>query len=240
MDSYLVGVLKEGRQRKGLKQKEVADRLGIKPSTLSGYENGTSEPDIDTYMKMLRMYDLDYVSILNTAYDLMPNDDIVLSADEKDLVLNYRSLEEEDKRMISKLAQRLVKEPEEEEAAFPMYIEKKYFYGRPSAGNGSEVFDTSSMIRVKETKNSKDCDFILQVDGDSMLPKFKNGDLVTVKKADEVRPNNIGIFVVDGQVYIKQVQKGRLHSLNPIYPDIEIKDFDEVYCIGKVTGKAEI
>lgn len=237
MNSYLVGVLKAGRMKKGLKQKDVADKLGIKPSTLSGYENGTSEPDIDTYMEMLRMYDLDYVSILNTAYDL-PEEDIILTSKEKDLIRSYRGLEDADKVLIESLVYRLSDTPELENGI--QYIEKKYFFAGPSAGRGSEIMDTSSTIRVKDSKNVRDADYIVQVDGDSMLPKFKDGDFVTVKMAAEVRPNEVGIFVVDGQTYIKQAQQGRLHSLNPLYPDIEIKDFDDAFCIGKVTGKADI
>ncbi|MFC4403283.1 helix-turn-helix domain-containing protein [Gracilibacillus xinjiangensis] len=37
--------LKNLRERKGMLQKQVADKLGIKANTLSGYENGTRSPD---------------------------------------------------------------------------------------------------------------------------------------------------------------------------------------------------
>lgn len=36
--------IKEARERVGLTQKELADSLGIKPSTFNGYEKGSHDP----------------------------------------------------------------------------------------------------------------------------------------------------------------------------------------------------
>lgn len=44
-DSKLAIRLKLLRESRDLLQKEVADKLGIKANTLSGYENGTRSPD---------------------------------------------------------------------------------------------------------------------------------------------------------------------------------------------------
>ena len=42
--------IKEARERVGLTQKELADSLGIKPSTFNGYEKGTHDPKSDILM----------------------------------------------------------------------------------------------------------------------------------------------------------------------------------------------
>ena len=42
MNEYLVTKLKEGRINKGLKQSDVAIKIGVKGNTLSNYENGVS------------------------------------------------------------------------------------------------------------------------------------------------------------------------------------------------------
>ena len=49
MNKYIIEKLKEGRSNANLKQSEVAKKLGVKANTLSNYENGVSEPDIDTF-----------------------------------------------------------------------------------------------------------------------------------------------------------------------------------------------
>ena len=40
--------IQEIRKGKGIKQKELADKLGIAENTLSQYETGSREPDIET------------------------------------------------------------------------------------------------------------------------------------------------------------------------------------------------
>ena len=42
--------IKEARERVGLTQKELADELGIKPSTFNGYEKGIHDPKSDILM----------------------------------------------------------------------------------------------------------------------------------------------------------------------------------------------
>ncbi|MRI65109.1 helix-turn-helix domain-containing protein [Gracilibacillus thailandensis] len=55
--------LKQLRNSKGLFQKEVADKLGIKQNTLSGYENGTRSPDNELLKDIADFYNvtLDYL-----------------------------------------------------------------------------------------------------------------------------------------------------------------------------------
>ena len=45
-------IIREGRKRAGLTQQELADKLGITTGAVSNYENGVSEPDMETYIKM--------------------------------------------------------------------------------------------------------------------------------------------------------------------------------------------
>lgn len=44
--------LKIARERKGLSQKEVADRIGVAKSTYSLYESGNREPNVQTIKKI--------------------------------------------------------------------------------------------------------------------------------------------------------------------------------------------
>ena len=45
--------LKEARLRAGLTQKQVAEKIGIATTTLSGYERGASDPDVGTLCKLM-------------------------------------------------------------------------------------------------------------------------------------------------------------------------------------------
>jgi len=86
--------------------------------------------------------------------------------------------------------------------------------------------------------------FALRVVGDSMEPRFKEGDIIVVDPDAQVDPGN---FVIvrnqEGEVVFKQLKRyGRtwvLHSLNPKYPDIEVGRIARLKLVGKVVRKIE-
>lgn len=118
----------------------------------------------------------------------------------------------------------------------------KPFYIQPaSAGTGAYLFDDIPAEWINVTKNSisESSDFIVQVRGDSMLPKFHNDDKVFVKISASIHEGEIGVFIMDGESYIKQMGRGELISINPDYENIKITSFSDCRCVGKVLGKIE-
>ena len=83
-------------------------------------------------------------------------------------------------------------------------------------------------------------DFAIPISGDSMEPEFSSGDIVLVESCPNVAQGKVGIFVLDGDVYIKEYDGDRLISYNEEYPPILLKKFETAVCPGRVLGKAEI
>lgn len=113
------------------------------------------------------------------------------------------------------------------------------FYSQPaSAGSGTYLFDAADgeWVNIPRTEISKNADFLLEVRGSSMSPKFCDGDKVLIKKTHSIREGEIGIFIVDGESYIKQMGKNELISINKSYPNIALREFNDCRCIGKVLG----
>lgn len=50
--------LKELRVEKGLSQRELGERLGFCNQTVSFWESGSREPDLDTLLKIARFFDI--------------------------------------------------------------------------------------------------------------------------------------------------------------------------------------
>ncbi|MBN6206224.1 helix-turn-helix transcriptional regulator [Ralstonia pickettii] len=50
--------LKNLREQHGYLQKYVADKLGVRSNTLSGYENGTRSPDPDMLVQLANLYNV--------------------------------------------------------------------------------------------------------------------------------------------------------------------------------------
>ena len=80
------------------------------------------------------------------------------------------------------------------------------------------------------------------ISGDSMEPEIHGGSTAFVQETTAVDPGEIGIFVLNGQAYCKQLvvdherREVRLHSLNRSYDDIVINEGDEFRTLGRVLG----
>ena len=108
-----------------------------------------------------------------------------------------------------------------------------------SAGTG--VFldsDAYEMVAMPDDHMARRANYGVWVDGNSMEPRYHNGDLVLVRTQPSIDIGDIGIFILNGEGYIKKLGKDRLISLNPAYPDIEFGENDTIYCKGKVLGNA--
>ena len=107
-----------------------------------------------------------------------------------------------------------------------------------SAGTGMFLDGVgTSEIMIPDTAKTGDADYALRISGNSMEPKYHNGDILLVEETDMVEVGEAGIFILDGAGYFKILGGDRLISLNPEYSDIPLRDFSEVSCCGKVVGK---
>lgn len=107
-----------------------------------------------------------------------------------------------------------------------------------SAGVGIDLDDeTATEVRIPDNAKTQDADYALRISGNSMEPKFHNGDILLVQSCDTVEVGELGIFILDGAGYFKKFDGDRLLSLNPIYAPIPLKDFTDIQCAGRVIGK---
>lgn len=92
------------------------------------------------------------------------------------------------------------------------------------------------MIEVEESSETCEANFALKVSGNSMEPRFHDGDLVLIKSQPSVELGDIGIFIINDEGFIKKFGGDKLISLNPEYDDIDLHEYDDIYCRGKVIG----
>ena len=109
-----------------------------------------------------------------------------------------------------------------------------------SAGTGEPLGTTyyTTKIQIPTEQVPEEAHVCLRVNGDSMEPAYKDGDIVFIHKQDEpVREGEIGVFSLNGEGYMKRLGHKELESLNPKYPAIPIRQYDDLRCFGKVLGK---
>ncbi len=84
------------------------------------------------------------------------------------------------------------------------YIDMRVALLPASAGTGSflddELFET---LRFPANTVPENADFGIRVQGDSMEPVYHDGQIVWVQQCETLRPGEVGIFMLDGEGFLK-------------------------------------
>lgn len=114
-----------------------------------------------------------------------------------------------------------------------------YFRAGVSAGTGIFILgnEAEDDIELPALPEYEDADFAIDVNGDSMEPDFSHEDIALVQRDVEMHVGDIGVFIVNGDAFIKELGEKELISRNKDYKNIPIHEGDNVVCMGKVIGK---
>lgn len=116
-------------------------------------------------------------------------------------------------------------------------IKIPFFADRVSAGLGVHLeTNDSTEISVVENEKTKRADFALRVSGDSMEPRYHDGDILLIENTPNIEIGELGIFICDGEGYFKELGDGCLVSLNKKYAPIPLSQFESFSCRGSVIG----
>lgn len=112
------------------------------------------------------------------------------------------------------------------------------FYPAVSAGRGVDLtgIDDSKQIKVVSNIYTRQADYVVRVDGESMAPRYHHGDKLLVQEVDDTDVGEIGIWFVNGLHYVKKKGEGKLISLNPEFPDVYTTESYDQLCQGRVIG----
>ena len=107
-----------------------------------------------------------------------------------------------------------------------------------SAGLGNYLETAvKESISIPMTDKTAEASYALRISGNSMEPKYHDGDILLVKNTDGIEVGELGIFLLDGCGFFKVYGGDRLISLNEDYAPILLKDFADVQFRGQVIGK---
>ncbi len=72
-----------------------------------------------------------------------------------------------------------------------------------------------------------------------MEPEFSDKDIALVNQDAEMQLGDIGVFVINGNAFIKELGEKELISHNKDFKNIAIHSGDNIVCMGKVIGKVK-
>lgn len=228
------------REKAGLSQKELANLLGTTPSRVSNWEQGANCPTIDMLFEVCNILKVS----INDIYGVYPNSNIKLSYEEKQYLEKYRFISEHSPEGIKTVDTILNREytiarqlQERDAQIIGLETEKPtllhmYTYLHKIACAGKGFYFEDIPVDTMAAPYVDGADFIISVNGDSMEPTYHDGDLVYVQKSQIVNIGDIGIFILNGECYIKEAGEKGLISHNPKY-DL-IPGNENIICIGRV------
>lgn len=250
--------IKEARNALNMTQEELAKILGVTKGAVANYENETSHPKEPIMYKMFDALQVDanylFQDVVNIPSKL---NDVTIS--EYDHIKKYRDLDNPGRNHVDAVLQwetDRVKQLSQTESQIselksrPVTLVDFYtlkpaasriteYFRSASAGDGVFILgnESKAKIAVSESDWNAQTDYVIAVSGDSMNPDFMDGDNVMVSQHVPVKYGDVGIFIVNGNVYIKEYGETELISRNPNFPNIKVSEFDNIVCMGKVLGK---
>lgn len=215
------------RKELGMTVDELVERSGLPKGTVSKITSGiNANPKLTTIEAICRAL----MCSVDDAMGLAPAASI-FSFSEIDHINKYRSLDKYGKNVMDSILDI------EYERCNPVrrMITRPYYAVSVSAGFGNPLDEPpEEKIEIPDTPENRKGDYVVRVSGNSMTPAFSDGDLVLVEKDARVDEGEIGIFVLNGESFIKKQGVGELISLNPDYPPKPYTRSDSVQCCGKV------
>lgn len=230
--------LKEARLMNNMTQEQIADLIGVAKSTFTGYEKGNSEPNMLTVSKIMNVLKVDANFLWQDDTDFP----MQVSYEEIKHIEKYRALDQHGQETVSYILEQETKRVKqiEQAASAPAATRMiNYYYKLASAGTGQIVFDMppTKRIEIPAIPEYRKADYAIGVNGISMEPVYHDGDTLLVEMTDHVEIGEIGIFLVNGESFVKKREETELRSLNPDSPNVPLNE--SARCLGRVIGKLE-
>ena len=219
------------RRAHGMRQQTLADALAeagvpVSNKAVSKWENDATLPNAQQFLTLCRVLDVDDIAGTFSGGDaggLLAG----LNAEGRRRALEYIALLRESKRFAA--------------APEPAVLRSLPLYSLAvSAGTGQFLDGESYEMQPVGPEVPEAANFGVRVAGDSMEPRFVNGQTVWVKAAQDANNGDIVLCTLNDQSYCKKLRKDEngiaLISLNKKYAPIPVREEDEFRIAGIVVG----
>lgn len=236
--------IRYAREQKGYLQGELAKLIEVKSSgVISNWENNLNKPDAEKIVKLCDVLDVSASFLL----DYYGKSSFEFSLFEEEHIKKYRSLDGYGRSHVDTILQweaDRMKQLEQIPAAIVELhsgsggkVHLINYYRSVSAGSGQVIFEDvyADRILMPDIPEYRKAAYAVKVNGKSMEPHYKDGDILLIEPTCKIDVGEIGIFNVDGKAYVKKLGKEKLISLNKGYDDIQLTE--DSLCMGRVVGK---
>lgn len=217
------------RKEKGLSQERVAAFLaargcGVTQRAVSKWERGSTQPNAEQFLLLCELYEV------------------------RDVLRVFRGLPAAEGRLNALGRKRLAEYAKLLEASAEFsnaaagkrdgFVRTIPLYTLPASAGTGQFLDSEDyeLLEADETVPLS-ATFAVRLRGDSMAPRFQDGQIVYVHQQQTLERGEFGIFLLNGSAYCKRLAGGDfpvLESLNARYPPLRVGPYDEFRVMGKL------
>lgn len=236
--------LVEVRKKNGYTRKRLAEELGRPYRTVTNYETGEHEPGHKYLVEIAKKFGVtvDYLvgrsdTPVTEAKKAPPISDEAIK-----IAVDYQGLDHWGRKVVlsvisdekARIAAESARKDQAQEPEKVIYLTDWFPTMPMSAGTGQPAGSEEPEELRLVKRPPRGTSFIAPVSGDSMEPTYHDGDKLFIRICEEIEPRQIGVFYMDGQLWVKELGDGILISHNPAYaPRFMTED---VRCQGLVLG----
>ena len=227
----------------GINKRGLSEISGVPYTTIDTfYKKGYENTKLSTVRKLAESLDvsMDYLLVDTiTDEDYGKTSSFTISSKEQDHIKKYRILDHYGKEAVDEILAieyRRCSAPDQApttEADMVGFI-MPGFLSPMSAGVGQPAGEDYPENYHLTKEPPRGASYIAIVSGNSMEPTFHNGDKLFIHACTDIAVGQIGVFVMDGQQWVKELGGGELISHNSDYPPRPITE--DIICQGLVLG----
>jgi len=228
------------RKAAGMTRNELAEKLNIPYTTLRNYETDQREPGHKLLIKLSELFSVSVDELVGNVYGQTKNAPLY-SSEALALADDYdKKLDTWGKKQVRAVADNeLARMRESQRINEPSNPEIIQFsvteYEEPmSAGTGQPAGYGygQSLLLIKPPPRGTS--YVVPIAGNSMEPTFHDGDRLFVQACYSINVGEVGVFLMDGQQWVKELGDGVLVSHNPKYDPRPMTE--DIRCQGRVLG----
>lgn len=224
---------------RGIDRNKLCSDLGLKYTTVRDWLKGITYPRIGKIELLADYFGINKSDLIEDKNQeikelKIPTSPLVQKITEKVVKLTTPR-----KQKVLRYADEQLNEQSNKVITLEEHLFEYKVYEKLSAGAGFSYFNDGNFDTVFYDKDL-DHDFASWVFGDSMEPKYKNGEVVLIKETGFDYDGAVYAIDWDGQTYIKKIYREdnglRLVSLNSKYKDKFAPYDEDPRIIGKIVG----
>lgn len=218
--------IKKYMDLKRIDRAKLSSDLNISYTTVSDWINGKTYPRIDKIEMLANYFGI-------TKSQLVEDNNI-----NKDILPIYNELNQNNQTKTYNFANELLKKQNSNIVDMRKWKDV-YIQSKVSAGCGIVDLDQQHKELISyDGYVPPKYDLAFQVEGNSMEPMFRDGEVIFVEHQEEVRNGQLGVVTINDEAYIKKIYLEddclRLVSLNKEYDDIIANGEDTIKVVGRV------